>query len=84
MEKVKLFEMLETIINLDNENINQGICEKTFSDYLLVTFIFYILQNEYELNEKSSSLLSVLNKTFIAIMKQNSCVQLKKKLLIDS
>ena len=38
MEKVKLFEMLETIIKLDNDTINKGICEKTFTDYLLVSF----------------------------------------------
>jgi hypothetical protein len=43
--RVKLYELLNIIIKIDNEIINKGICDKIFTDLLVVklnTFKYYI------------------------------------------
>ena len=66
--KVKLYELIETLLLLDNEIINNAIGERSFQD---------IIMEDYERFDMNSNLLQCLNKVIVAICKQGTNTDIK-------
>eukprot|EP00347_Sterkiella_histriomuscorum_P003094 403365611 len=75
LNRVKLYELLQIMVLLDNEHINKGLIDKSFTD---------IIMEDYERYDRNSNLLSAINQVIIAISSQNQNQELKQKLFRDS
>lgn len=63
INRVKLYELLQTMVLLDNETINEGLSQRGFVEQLM---------NDYERFDSNSNVLNSLNKVIIVISCQNS------------
>ena len=83
--RVKLYELLHILIQIDNDIINKGISERAIPDLVVVSFLILIeMQEDYEAHDSNSNMLNVLNQIIIAICHQQVCFELKSKLFKDS
>ena len=74
--KVKLYELLATLIGMDNEIINKALASKSFSKLVVVSLHGNPVQQDYSNYESNPAVLSNLNKTIIAMCMQTSNLDL--------
>lgn len=75
LNRVKLYELLQVMVLLDNQIINEGLAQRGFAEQIM---------EDYEKFDNNSNMLIALNKVILAISCANTSSELKTRLFKDS